>query len=101
MNSPTMLSKAPGAALIGGGFIGPVHVEALRRIGVCVTGVLGSSPERARHTAEELAIPRVYRDLEDLLSDPQAGVVHVASPNAHHIAQVEGVLRSGRHVICE
>ena len=25
---------APGAALIGGGFIGPVHVEALRRIGV-------------------------------------------------------------------
>ncbi len=63
--------------------------------------VLGSSPERARRTAEELAIPRVYRDLEDLLSDPQAEVVHVASPNAHHFAQVEGVLRSGRHVICE
>jgi len=101
MNSPTMLSKAPGAALIGGGFIGPVHVEALRRIGVCVTGVLGSSPERARRTAEELAIGRVYRDLEDLLSDPKAEVVHVASPNAHHFTQVLAVLRSGRHVICE
>ena len=36
------------AALIGGGFIGPVHVEALRRIGVKVAGLLGSSPERAR-----------------------------------------------------
>ena len=35
-----------GAAVIGTGFIGTVHVEALRRIGVQVRGVLGSSPER-------------------------------------------------------
>jgi predicted dehydrogenase len=35
------------------------------------------------------------------LSDPQVNVVHVASPNAHHFAQVKGVLQSGRHVVCE
>ena len=35
-----------GAAVIGTGFIGTVHVEALRRIGVQVRGVLGSTPER-------------------------------------------------------
>ena len=33
-----------GAAVIGTGFIGTVHVEALRRIGVQVRGVLGSTP---------------------------------------------------------
>ena len=32
-----------GAAVIGTGFIGTVHVEALRRIGVQVRGVLGST----------------------------------------------------------
>ena len=96
-----MIALAPGAALIGGGFIGPVHVEALRRIGVNVTGVLGSSAERARLTGQELAIGRIYRDMDDLLSDPQVDVVHVASPNNHHFAQVKGVIESGRHVICE
>jgi predicted dehydrogenase len=35
------------AAVIGTGFIGGVHLETLRRIGVRVAGVLGSSPERA------------------------------------------------------
>ena len=101
MNSPTMIAEPPMAALIGGGFIGPVHVEALRRIGVGVAGVLGSSPERAQRVGSELSIGRIYRDLDDLLSDPQVGVVHVASPNAHHFAQVKRVLQSGRHVICE
>ena len=47
MGSPLVIPDAPGAAVIGGGFIGPVHVEALRRIGVEVVGLLGSSPERA------------------------------------------------------
>ena len=98
-NSPSTIPGALAAA-IGGGFIGPVHVEALR-IGVTVFGLLGSSPERARRTADQLAITRVYSGLDDLLSDPQVGVVHVASPNAFHFAQTKSVLESDRHVICE
>ena len=47
MGSPLVIRDAPAAAVIGGGFIGPVHVEALRRIGVEVVGLLGSSPDRA------------------------------------------------------
>ena len=47
MGSPQVIEGAPAAAVIGGGFIGPVHVEALRRIGVEVVGLLGSSPDRA------------------------------------------------------
>jgi predicted dehydrogenase len=96
-----MLRGAPGAAVIGGGFIGPVHVEALRRIGVEVVGLLGSAPERAQHAARRLAIPRVYRELDELLGDARVGVVHIASPNQHHFEQAKRVLESGRHVICE
>jgi predicted dehydrogenase len=101
MSSPGVIRGAPAAAVIGGGFIGPVHVEALRRIGVEVVGLLGSSPERAESAARRLGIPRVYRDLDELLGDGRMEVVHVASPNAHHFEQARRLLESGRHVVCE
>jgi predicted dehydrogenase len=88
-------------ALIGGGFIGPVHAEALRRIGVEVVGLMGSSPERARPLAARLGIPRVYRDLDELLADESVGSVHVASPNAAHFEHATRILSSGRHIVCE
>ena len=33
--------KNIGVAVAGAGFIGPVHVEALKRVGVTITGILG------------------------------------------------------------
>jgi predicted dehydrogenase len=87
--------------LIGGGFIGPVHAEALRRIGIEVVGLLGSTPDRARPLADRLGIRRVYADLDDLLGDPAVGAVHVTSPNPAHFEQARRVLESGRHVVCE
>ena len=90
-----------GAAVIGSGFIGTVHIEALRRIGVRVTGVLGSAPERAAAAATELGLPRAYSDLGDLLADSDVQVVHVTSPNELHHPQVKEVLAAGRHVVCE
>jgi predicted dehydrogenase len=93
--------RPPGVALIGGGFIGPVHAEALRRIGLEVVGLLGSSPDRARPLAGRLAIGRVYADLDELLADPAVGAVHVASPNACHFEQARRALLAGKHVVCE
>jgi predicted dehydrogenase len=90
-----------GAAVIGTGFIGTVHVEALRRIGVQVRGVLGSSPERGAARAGALAVPRAYVSLDDLLADAAVQVVHVTSPNDLHTSQTLAVLASGRHVVCE
>ncbi|MFL5722188.1 MAG: Gfo/Idh/MocA family protein, partial [Chloroflexota bacterium] len=90
-----------GAAVIGTGFIGTVHVEALRRIGVQVHGVLGSTPERGAARASALGVPRAYDSLADLLGDPRDEVVHVTSPNDLHLPQTLEVLAAGRHVICE
>jgi predicted dehydrogenase len=90
-----------GAAVIGTGFIGTVHVEALRRIGVQVRGVLGSSPERGAARAETLGVQRAYASLEAVLADPTVEVVHVTSPNHLHVAQATQILAAGRHVVCE
>jgi predicted dehydrogenase len=89
------------SALIGTGFIGPVHVEALRRLGRRVAGVLGSSPERGRHAAQALDLPRAYADYAELLADAEVGAVHVTSPNRHHFEQCRLALQAGKHVICE
>jgi predicted dehydrogenase len=90
-----------GAAVIGTGFIGTVHLEALRRLGVPVLGVLGSSALRGAERAAALGVGRAYASLEDLLADPAVNVVHVTSPNVAHYTQVKQILAAGKHVICE
>jgi predicted dehydrogenase len=90
-----------GAAVIGGGFIGTVHVEALRRLGVHVHGILASSPERSAERARQLGVARGYSSLEELLGDERVEIVHVTSPNHLHHPQVRLILESGRHVVCE
>jgi predicted dehydrogenase len=90
-----------GAAVIGTGFIGTVHVEALRRIGVDVRGVLGSTPDRGAARAAALGVPAAYPSLSDLLADPRVEVVHVTSPNDLHVSQTLAVLAAGKHVVCE
>ncbi len=90
-----------GAAVIGSGFIGAVHIEGLRRIGVTICGLLGSTPERAATRAEALGVPRAYESLDELLDDDRVEVVHVTSPNDLHVPQVSAILAAGRHVLCE
>ena len=90
-----------GAAVIGTGFIGTVHVEALRRIGVQVRGVLGSAPERGAARADALGVARAYPSLAALLDDPTVHVVHVTSPNDLHVSQARDILAAGKHVVCE
>ena len=90
-----------GAAVIGSGFIGTVHIEALRRMGVRVHGLLGSSPDRAASRARELGVEHGYAILADLLGDERVEVVHVTSPNHLHHPQVREILAAGRHVVCE
>jgi predicted dehydrogenase len=99
--SPNRLLSSVGAAVIGTGFIGTVHVEALRRIGVQVHGVLGSSPDRGAERAAALGVPRSYTSIDELLDDERVDVVHITSPNHLHVPQAAAILAAGRHVVCE
>ncbi len=89
------------AAVIGTGFIGTVHIGALRRLGIAVAGVLGSSAERGAARAGALGVARGYGSLDELLADGAVDVVHVTSPNDLHYPQVKAILAAGKHVICE
>ncbi|HEU0242950.1 MAG TPA: Gfo/Idh/MocA family oxidoreductase [Candidatus Limnocylindrales bacterium] len=88
-------------AVIGSGFIGTVHIEALRRIGVRVAGLLESSPETGARRAAELGLPKAYASLDELRADRDVSVVHVTSPNELHHPQAKAILAAGKHIVCE
>ena len=89
--------EALRAGVVGTGFIGAVHVEALRRLGVEVAGVVGSSPVRARVKG----LAPVIGSYEALLADDAVDVVHLTTPNHLHRRQVKQALEAGKHVVCE
>jgi len=89
------------AAVVGTGFIGPVHIEGLIRAGVQVQGVLGTSLEKSQRTADLFGIKRAYRDLDELVNDEDVDVVHLTSPNRFHFEQTIQCLDAGKHVLCE
>jgi predicted dehydrogenase len=91
------LAARLSAALVGTGFIAAVHVDALRRLGVDVLGVVGSSPDRAA----EAGLGNVYGSLGELLEDDRIDVVHLTTPNHLHYPQVKQALAAGKHVVCE
>ena len=90
------------AGIIGTGFIGPVHIEALKRLGVQVNAVCGSTAS-ARECAERWGIPEVYGDydVDALVKSPNVDVIHITSPNKAHVTQSLKALKAGKHVVCE
>lgn len=90
------------AAIIGTGFIGPAHVEAIRRLGfVEVIAVSERNQELAEAKAAELSIPKAYGDYNELLADPQIQVVHNCTPNHLHFEVNKAIIEASKHVVSE
>ena len=90
-----------GTAIVGTGFIAPVHVEALRRLGRHVVGILGSTPEKSRASAQALGLATAFASYAEVLADPNVQVIHLTSPNRLHFEQCRQALAAGKHVVCE
>lgn len=91
----------PVAAVVGTGFIGPVHAEALQRVGVKVRGMLGSSIEKSQEAAQRIGAEVAYDSYQEILDDPQIDAVHITTPNKTHLDMAKRALLAGKHVICE
>jgi predicted dehydrogenase len=89
------------AAVIGAGFVGKAHIEALRRLPVPVRGTLVSSGDRSTAAARALGLDRAYKSVEEITSDPEVTAVHICTPNYVHFEQAAKLMRAGKHVLCE
>jgi len=90
-----------GTAVIGTGFIGPVHIEALRRIGANVVGIADVDTAKAHQVASFWGLEKTYGTLDEVLADDDVQVVHLCTPNFLHYGMAKQALLAGRHVICE
>jgi predicted dehydrogenase len=99
--SKQLTKQTIGVGIAGTGFIGPAHVEGLRRNGIPVLGLAENTLEKAQAKAAELGIPRTYTSFEAMLADPDIDVVHLATPNLLHHPQAKAALLAGKHVVCE
>jgi predicted dehydrogenase len=89
------------SAIIGTGFMGIVHANAVRAARGTVVSVLGSTPERSRAGAADLGAERAALTLDELVSADDVDVVHVCTPNVLHVEQARAAIAHGKHVICE
>jgi predicted dehydrogenase len=87
--------------IAGTGFIGPAHIEALRRNNIKIGGLAEATAGLAQAKAAELGIEKAYDSFDALIADPEIQVVHLATPNHLHFPQARAALLAGKHVICE
>ena len=86
----------------GLGFIGPAHIEALRRQpDIEVIAINDFSEEYARSKADSLGIEKSYGNFDQMLADPDIEVVHICTPNFLHYPMAKAALQAGKHVVCE
>jgi predicted dehydrogenase len=94
--------KRIGMGLVGAGFVGPHHLDAVRRLGyVDVVAIAGSNEASARKKADALFVPRAYGSYDALLNDPDIQVVHNATPNYLHFPVNMAAIAKGKHVVSD
>ena len=89
-------------AVFGSGFMGRVHLEAIRRLGNVEVVAVASLPGTGGDTlAAQFSVDRAETDYRKVLEDPSVDAVHICTPNAMHFPMAQEAMRAGKHVVCE
>lgn len=101
---PGMMARVTriGMGIVGAGFVGPHHVDAVRRLGfVDIVAVAGSSEASAAQKAAALGAQRSYGSYQALIDDPDVQVVHNATPNYLHARVTSAAIAKRKHVVSD
>ncbi len=94
------MTKRIRTAVFGTGFMGRVHLEALRRVeNVDVAAIAGRNAAAADKLGSAFSVPHL--DVDAVLRDPSIHAVHICTPNAQHSPMAKAALLVGKHVLCE
>ena len=94
--------KPVRTAILGTGFMGRVHLEAVRRVeSVEAAAIAGRNVEAARLLGAGFSISAIATDYREILRDPQIDAVHICTPNAQHFPMAKDAIEAGKHVLCE
>src|SRR5438309_2525273 len=91
-----------GMGLVGPGFVGTHHIDAVRRLGfVDVVAIAASSEASARAKADALGVPKAFGSYQALVADPDVHVVHNTTPNYLHVPVIMAALAKHKHIVSD
>ncbi len=88
------------SCVVGIGFIGAAHIEALRRLPNVEVVALATRSNWAEK-AQALGVPRGYRDYREMIETEKPDVVHVCTPNSLHFEVAMFAMEHGCAVVLE
>src|SRR5512141_1333119 len=89
-------------AVIGAGFMGKAHTEAIHRLGnVDVVAIAAAPASDAARLGRAFDIPHTTGVWKSLVDDPKIEAVHICTPNALHAPMAKAFAAAGKHVLCE
>lgn len=86
--------------VVGVGFIGAAHIEALRRLGNVDVVAIADIPDGAAKAAAH-NVPKGYDDYKVMLDTEKPDVVHICTPNVSHYEIAMYAMERGISVVCE
>ncbi|OQB15209.1 MAG: Inositol 2-dehydrogenase [Firmicutes bacterium ADurb.Bin193] len=93
--------KKINAGIIGVGFIGVAHIEALRRLSNVNVVAIADDESVVKAKAEQLGVDTYYSDWQQLINSKDIDCVHICTPNHLHYMMAKAALSAGKHVVCE
>ena len=88
--------------IIGMGFIGGSHVEAVKRTGIAdMYAVTDTDFDLARMKAEQHGVATCCASVDEMLENDEIQVIHNCTPNNLHLSINEKIIRAGKHVFSE
>ncbi len=93
--------KRFNVAIIGMGFIGKQHYDALRRVGGVHIRAICASPRSFAAVKEMYEADYVTDDWHQIIGDPEVDAVHVCTPNILHDEINLAAVKAGKHVYAE
>jgi predicted dehydrogenase len=89
-------------AILGTGFMGRVHLEAVQRVeSVEAAAIFGRNDDATQRLAAAFSVPKATSDYRELLRDPAIDAVDICTPNVQHFSMAKEALEAGKHVLCE
>ena len=96
-------------ALVGHGFMGAAHSQALRvapaffdlPLAPVMATLVGRDVAATRAAAERWGWESTASDWRDAVDDPDIDVIDICSPGSTHVDIAVAALEAGKHVLCE
>lgn len=90
------------SAIIGSGFMGGAHLEALQRIGgVEVVMIASDDVKNGKALADKFSISDFALDWKKAITNPDVDVIHNCTPNHLHFEINKAAVGNNKHIISE